>query len=416
MATAQQQPYAPVVVNAAPTAVAYGPVVNTAGALDPYARFQSPSFGFPDPGAFLRQTVGERLWLRGEYLYWQVDGMEVPALVTSSPIGTPQSQAGVLGQSGTTIRFGSGEFNEGGTSGYRVSGGFWVTPNRAFGIGAEYFDLMEQDDGFSASGDGSSILARPLFDITSGNETSQLISFPGFARGSIAITSESDLRSFLINGRAALCPQCQGTCGCPTGDRVDWIVGYRYLELDDRLRLRENVTSLVTAEPGSISLDELFRAENRFNGLQLGVAYQSRFERFWLESSLRVAVGNMNQQVSIEGNSIVNDGTTTTGYTGALLAQRTNIGNYERDEFTMIPEIGLQAGIRLTDWLHANVGYTLLYLPNVVRAGHQIDTDVNPGLFPPETDPLTGALRPRFSFRQDDFLAHGLSVGAQVQF
>jgi hypothetical protein len=52
----------------------------------------------------------------------------------------------------------------------------------------------------------------------------------------------------------------------------------------------------------------------------------------------------------------------------------------------------------------------------VVRAGDQIDTDVNPGLLPVEQDPLSGALRPRFLFRQTDFFAHGFTAGADFRF
>ena len=58
-----------------------------------------------------------RFWLRGEYLMWWTSGMDLPPLVTTSPQGTPQNQAGVLGQSGTTILFGGQTVNGDGRSG-----------------------------------------------------------------------------------------------------------------------------------------------------------------------------------------------------------------------------------------------------------------------------------------------------------
>ncbi len=82
----------------------------------------------------------------------------------------------------------------------------------------------------------------------------------------------------------------------------------------------------------------------------------------------------------------------------------------------MIPEIGLTLGIRVTDWLDATIGYTALYYPNVVRPGDQIDTDVNRNLLPPEVNPFTGALRPQFHFVESDYLAHGLTLGAELRF
>ena len=46
------------------------------------------------------------LWLRGEYLAWFADGMDLPPLVTTSPAGTPAGDAGVLGESGTESLYG----------------------------------------------------------------------------------------------------------------------------------------------------------------------------------------------------------------------------------------------------------------------------------------------------------------------
>jgi hypothetical protein len=99
-----------------------------------------------------------------------------------------------------------------------------------------------------------------------------------------------------------------------------------------------------------------------------------------------------------------------------VLTQRTNIGDYQRDQFTMIPEIGLTLGVRVTDRLRATFGYTVLYFPSVVRPGDQIDTDVNPNLIPPETVPFTGALRPRFRYIESDYWAQGINLGAEFQF
>ena len=82
----------------------------------------------------------------------------------------------------------------------------------------------------------------------------------------------------------------------------------------------------------------------------------------------------------------------------------------------MIPEAGIRLGVRLTDRLHANIGYTVLYLPNVIRASEQIDRDINPGLIPEEANPLTGALRPRAMWVQNDYLAHGLHLGGELNF
>ena len=81
----------------------------------------------------------------------------------------------------------------------------------------------------------------------------------------------------------------------------------------------------------------------------------------------------------------------------------------------MVPEVGLTAGLRVTDWLYGTIGYSVLYYPNVVRAGDHIDRDVNPNLIPPE-QPISGALRPQFRFVETDYWAHGLNLGAEFRF
>ena len=216
--------------------------------------------------------ASDRLWLRAEYLHWWTEGMDTPALATTSPDGTVQEDAAVLGLPGTTVLFG-GEINDDSTHGLRLKGGFFLTRSAAFGVEGEYFGLAEQDDRFSAS-TGRSIVGRPFYRTDTDQETAQLIDFPGVVDGNLSIRSSSDLRSYLLAGRASLCPTCGGNCvACRNTDRVDWIVGYRYIELEDSLSFNENLTSLGT--PGDIALSESFSTNNEFNGLQLGVTYQA---------------------------------------------------------------------------------------------------------------------------------------------
>lgn len=416
--------HAQAVTIAQPSAVyaypgAFVPAVGQVVAGDPYARVGVQPAGWFNNGVSLptSNSIRDRLWWRAEYLHWWTEGMDVPPLVTNSPAGTAQAPAAVLGEAGTGILFGGREINDDSVSGLRTRGGFWLTRQGAFAIEGEFFQLREQDDGINVGSDGTNIIGRPFFDITNGRETAQLISFPNLVSGSLSVGSKTDLNSVLINGRASLCPVHGGACdGCGQPDRVDWIVGYRYLDLDDRVSFSENLNSLVPAAPGTIAISESFQTSNEFNGLQLGVVYQANFRRAWLESMLRVAVGNNTQKVRINGTSSITEAGVTDNFTGGLLAQRTNIGNYERDEFTMIPEIGLTFGLRVTDWMYATVGYTVLYYPSVVRAGDQIDTDVNPNLLAPETAPFVGALRPRFRYIESDYWAQGINLGAEFRF
>jgi hypothetical protein len=362
----------------------------------------------------VHNTFDQRLYLRADWLYWNTKGMDTPELATSSTAGTPRATAAVRGENGSSTLFGGRALNGDSVPGLRVGGGMWITPQQNFAIEAEYFRLSEQDDRFTGSSDGRFIIGRPFFDIVAGQETAQLVSYPNLVRGSLNIDTETKFRSFLINGRASLCPQGCNHCGYP--DRVDWIVGYRRLKLDDTISINENLTSLLPNAPGTIAVTDRFDTENEFNGLQLGVIHRANFQRAWLESMLRVAIGQNQQTVRINGTNTITEAGLTDTLQGGLLAQRTNIGKHRQEEFTMIPEVGVRLGMRLTKALSASVGYSVIYFPNVVRAGDQIDTDLNPNLVPPEAVPFSGALRPRFRFNETDYWAHGLSVGGELAF
>ena len=70
---------------------------------------------------------------------------------------------------------------------------------------------------------------------------------------------------------------------------------------------------------------------------------------------------------------------------------------------------------KVTERLRLTAGYTFVYWSQVVRPGDQIDLDLNPNLFPPEAMPFSGPLRPRFTWRESDFWAQGVSAGVDYR-
>ena len=389
------------------------------GGSDPYAIVapQSSSMwlgnGFSMP---TMETFRDRFWIQLDYLRWRTDGSNLPALVTTSPTTAPllpQSEAGVLGLSTTSILAGGTEINDGSTNGARWRSGMWCRDGQ-IAFEGEFFRLSGENRAYGASSDGSVILARPYFNVLNGEEASHLIAFPDTFAGNIGINAQSKLRSALINGRISLIPVnkfCEDPCNPP--DRIDWIVGYRYLDLQDSVSFTENRTSL----PGPSSttvISESFESRNELQALQLGIVYTARFQRAWMESLMRVAVGNNRQQIRIRGD------TATTGVSGStpggVLALSSNIGDYKRKKFVMAPELGLNFGIRLTRCLHATLGYSVLFFPGVARASDQINTDLNGSLIPSDGGPASGPLRPEFQYVDSSYWAQGVNLGAEFNF
>lgn len=338
---------------------------------------------------------GHGVWLRPEYLFWTTKGADVPALVTSG--GT-----GVLGQPGTTVIFGANEINDDWRSGGRVSAGFWLKRFPATAIEGNVFALAEEDTTFQANGTAAARLGRPFFNIQLPGEDAHLVPAVGFTNGSIAIQSTTELQGGELLLRHMLNP--------PSRIPTALLVGYRYMRLDDDLLIAESQTG--APGPTTVSLFDSFDTSNTFHGIDVGVIGEVCYNRWFGELVMKVAFGNTHSKVRIDGST-----TTTVApaapvtAVGGLLAQSTNIGTFEQNDFAVIPEVGATIGFHITERLKATIGYTFIYWSRVARAGDQIDRDVNVPVVPGPT-----TLRPEFAFRMTDFWAHGASAGLEYSF
>lgn len=375
-----------------------------------------------------------RVYGRAEYLLWWFDGMHAPPLVTTSPAGTPQAQAGVLGQPGTQILYGGDEILSGSRDGLRLSLGTWLTDYQDIAIEGDLMFFGEDSSGFSRTGvNGAPILARPFFnmvpidgvgDVLPPAEDAELVSFPGVVDGTVSVHTNSDFGGAGLRLRAAICCKELGggcnPCGVGSGpwgvSRIDVIGGYRYLSLDERIIIREDLRSLLTNNPGNFDISDRFDTSNEFHGADIGFIWEWETQQWTLELLTKMAIGNTDQRVNIRGETTVSNNGAEFTSDGGLLALRSNSGSYQRDVFTVIPELGVTAGYKVTPRLKATVGYTMLFWGRVVRPGDHIDLDVNPNLLPPVIEPVVGPERPRFEWDDTALLAHGLNIGLDYRF
>ncbi len=356
-------------------------------------------------------------WINGEWLYWTMQGAAVPALVTSNPAGTALDQIGLLGAPSTTVLFGDNIIGDGLNSGFRFSGGVWLDRNESWGIEGSFFYLDPDADSFLASSTGDPILSRPFFNIfdpflgpTAPFPDAELVSFPGVLAGSIQAEYDTMFLGAEANLRKKLCSNCWF--------RLDGLFGYRYLRLEDDLFIRE---SLEATDPfgfipvgTQIEVEDTFSTTNNFHGGQIGTVARFQKGRLWFDVVSKLAIGVSNQEVVINGRSSFQvPGEDKIVEQGGLLAQRSNIGTFNRNNLAIVPEINLKLGYRISDHLHGFVGYTFLYWSQVTRAGEQIDLTVNTSQLPPGE--LDGPARPGFSDRQSDFWAHGLNLGLEFR-
>jgi hypothetical protein len=346
------------------------------------------------------------IYVGGEYLLWWVKGDAIPPLVTTSPQGTAQAQAGVLGQPGTSVLLGNQDVNLGSRSGVRVVLGGWITPMTR--IEGSYFRLVQSAQNYNQTSAGDPILARPYFDLdpasgSFGLQNANLIGFPGVFSGSINFRATSNFQGADLHIAHNL---SFAEFGPNRQHRVDFLAGYRFLQLHENLSLNANITNIGAAV--QIATSDSFGASNNFNGAELGLFDFLRLGRWTLETTGRVGLGITSESVSIGGSN------STANPIGGLLTQPSNIGSFQHNGFAVVPELGLKLGFDVTPRLRVNVGYDLIYWSRVARPGSQIDTTLN--LSQASGGILTGVARPAFAFNQSDLWVQGISMGGEFRF
>ncbi|MDI9446783.1 MAG: BBP7 family outer membrane beta-barrel protein [Planctomycetota bacterium] len=380
-----------------------------------------PAFGVGCTGAFGCVGVCDRLWFRGDFLMWWTPSADLPPLVTASPANTPQAQAGVLGQPGTSVLFGGEDQDLGVRPGARFTLGYSPFPDLASGVEATYFFLSEKTSDFNAASGSNPILARPFFNVETSLQDSLLVAFPNLATNAhVDVALSNELQSFELLSRDAIFQQ--------HGRRVDLLLGYRYSRFAETLAIGQQFTvgpaSPVFEEGTIVGASDLFDASNEFHGFELGFSGQAQWRRWSLEGVAKVALGGMRSRVVIGGETVATlPGQPAVTTEGALLALPTNIGSYSQSSFTAIPEMGLTLSYALTCRLKATFGYSLLYLSQVARPGDQIDAGQAAGSTHINLKPtqlsggdLTGVPAPQHRFITTDFWAQGLSFGLDYRF
>jgi hypothetical protein len=354
-----------------------------------------------------------RTWIGFEWLYWITSGQTTPDAVTTAPVGTPRATAGALGQPTTSAVFGGNRLNNDFRNGFRVYAGTWLNDEQTLGVEGDFFFLGNSRQGFAAMSDGSQIVTRPFANALTGAPDVELVSFPNVVAGRTSVDAKNSLLGAGVTGLFNLC--------CDPCARLDFLLGYRYLNLVDELTFREQLVSLpgqTTVPAGTqYSIQDRFTTRNNFHGGLLGLGGEWRFGHFFVGGRAGISFGVNRQTTNIDGRTVITPpGGVPQVFAGGLYAQPSNIGHYDRSVFAVLPEVGLKFGVQLTDFARAYVGYNFLYLSNVQRAGDQADQRVNPNLLPPRPAVVAGPALPAYTPKTTDFWAHGISVGLELRF
>lgn len=352
-----------------------------------------------------------RFWISADYLLWWIKDSRLPALLTTGSLD--DAVPGALGQPATQILFG-GDVNNPVRSGARFRGGYWFTPNQTLGMDGSFFFLGNRSVGFGAGSDGDPLLTRPFLDAGNGQQNAFIVAYPGRQSGTFlaALSSrlwgaEANLRGMLSRG-----PYHQ----------ISVIGGFRFLDLKEQLRMEE-MDAFPVQDPfngtGWTTSADYFHTSNQFYGGQIGTELRWCRGRFFVDAYSKVALGASVESAGINGWSSYSNSAGRYGSLGiGELALPSNLGCYGQGKFAVVPEAGINVGFALTQHIRLMFGYTFLFWSNVFRPGDQIDSVVNPTEFSYATGrgPISGPLRPTFTFRDSDFWAQGLNFGVAFRY
>ena len=342
-------------------------------------------------------------WVRGEFMVLSATKQNAPPLATSGSSATQLP----LGGGGMDL-FDGDSLPHSPFPGGKLNLGFWFPNHSDWGFDVTGFFLNQRQTNFSASSNGTTFLGQPYFDVgptpaPTNTEQAGIVAGGG-TPGSISINAQTRAWGFD--------PEIRRKLWDGSTFWLDGLIGYRYFRLQDDIDMASG--SNLGGGASSFTQDH-FGTRNEFNGFQLGLDGEWRFRPRWsIGVTAKVAMGDLYEQIHVNGS-------TTQSFNGQILqtgngfyTQPTNSGNFSKHQFSVLPEFGARLNFDVTDHLRIYAGYNAMFLSNVVRAGDQIDRNIN-GLQLIGA-PLTGAPAPSVLFKRSDFWAQGVNVGLEYHY
>jgi hypothetical protein len=377
----------------------------------------SPQSPKPLPRIELDQTEAirplGRYWENFEYLLWWPRAASLPPLL----IANRGSETPSLGGPNTQMLLGGRSINSTDVSGGRFTLGISVNETETAGLAVSYMFLGTRtvETAFTDVGNPRPRnLARPVINAFTGEEQSIPVTIPGQQSGRFEASSSLRATGWEVNGFANL--------HATEHIRMNAIVGYRYFQLNEGLRLEQySLTGVQQGFPGVLAnMSDQFDAHNRFHGGQLGL--QADFTRgpIFVEATGKVGLGQSVGVARASGQTV----TLTAGlpmpvqyFPNGVLGQTSNTGRAIRSTFAVLPEAAVRIGYRFQDRSRFYVGYNFLYLNEVLRPGDMVDRTIDPSQVPVfSRGNSPGSDRPLLLLNSSDFWVQGLTFGLEYRY
>lgn len=346
-----------------------------------------------------------RIWLDADYLYWKIKN-------SPEPVPLVIKQRHVYGPFKTVL--GDRNIDLGWRSGAKFALTYWANECRTLGAEVNYFFLSKESKKFTvaSNSDGSPPLRVPFFDVQTGLEDSSPLATPGLYRGKALLKVNNRMQGSEFNVLGVF-PSCD--CRMSFG----WLAGFRWWNFNEHLKFFGN--SPIISPPSIYNYGDKFSVKNNFYGAQIGGSFDYNYCNVFFNLKGKIALGAICQKTIIDGFFTTSEFTgVPETFTGGFFALPTNIGHHKKTRFSVLPELNANIGYQFSDRFSVRLGYSVLYVSNVLFAGKQIDRHINPSQsanidFTP-TPKLVGKPDPKPRTRTEGLWAQGLNAGFEFQF
>lgn len=360
-----------------------------------------------------------RFWADIDYLFWKIQNSPepVPLVILGPTLAVPPP---VLGAPDTFVVLGGTKIDNGWRSGGKIDFGYWFDNNHYSGTEISYCFLPNASKECSVSSNGSAnspLLLVPFYNVITHAEDSTAIASPllGFqGKGVLKLVNNMQGAELNIFGTMPL--HCDNYTF--TG-----LTGFRYWNFNEHLEFTTNSPYIPPHVLDVYKTKDRFSVKNNFFGLQFGLGSEYNCNCISIMTKFKIAVGANFERLAIRGNLLTNDYDDfgiVQEYSGGYFALPTNIGNYNRVRFAAIPELNIDIGYQIFNCMQIKLGYTFMYVSNVLWAGNQIDRNINPTQATTYTNAqpavLEGQPSPKANLKTGNLWAQGLKVGLEFIF
>jgi hypothetical protein len=415
-------------------------------------------------------TYGVQRWYgSAEYILWRLKDTPLPESFVTLPVTTTG-----INQFNSSVNISNGSINYGGRSGARFTLGYWIDPatcgieNTGFWVEKRNNEVLNtqqvnqtlnltiiQNVVITSSTPGGLVFTPQQIPVT--------VSLPAVinvtASGSVI---PSSFWGDEMNVRSTKCYF--------GGLSVDFLAGFRYINLSEGVQLGQT-TTLQIAQPNGLFTAGLLTpngtggftnlptipppiagvttilavntvnqmmTHNNFFGANFGTSWDWAItDRIHFEGYGKIGVGAMVESFTYTGGSAVTTAAVA-GFVPGATIPNLSFFNYGKTQYAVTPELNLKLGYQLSRCLRATIGYNFLYLSSVMRPGEQISFNpfnVNNTASATTTTTTTtptgsatnlnvagsnisvpSSQQPIFAPTSSDFWAQGLTIGLEVKY